>query len=55
MNSRIRVKKPLIHQSTESADGGGCQKFYRPLEIIGIYPEISLFRYTINFSVLSGV
>ena len=31
------------NQSTESTDGDGCLKFYRPLELIGIYAE--------NFSV----
>ena len=28
------------NQSTESADGGSCLKFYRPLELIGIYIKI---------------
>ena len=27
--------KKKKNQSTESADGGGCLKFYRPLELIG--------------------
>ena len=26
------------NQSTESADGGGCLKFYKPLELIGKDP-----------------
>ena len=33
----------VSNQSTESDDGGSCQKFYRPLELTGIYAE--------NFSV----
>ena len=33
---QIKKKKS---QSTESTDGGGCLKFYRPLELIGIYAE----------------
>ena len=34
------LKKFLKNQSTQSADGGGCLKFYRPLELIGIYVQI---------------
>ena len=39
-----RHKSCLFHclnQSIESADGGGSLKFYRPLELIGIYAEIT--------------
>ena len=28
-----------MNQSTESADGGDCLKFYKSLELIGIYAE----------------
>ena len=28
------------NQNTESVDGGGCLKFYRLLELIGIYAVI---------------
>ena len=42
----------LLNQSTESADGSGCLKFYRPLELIGIFAEIKvLFGTESPFSV----
>ena len=35
-----KLSGELENQSTESADGGGCLKFYRSLEMIVIDTEI---------------
>ena len=34
------TKEQIKKSKHQSADGGGCLKFYRPLELIGIYFEI---------------
>ena len=34
--------KRNINQSTESADGRGCLKFFRPLELTGVYAGIKI-------------
>ena len=37
-NEELQIKSVIKNQcSTESADGGGCLNFYRPLELIGMY------------------
>ena len=38
--------KTLGNQSTESADGTDCLKFYWSLEVIAVYAEIKVFSYT---------
>ena len=40
-------------QKPESADGGGCQKFYRPhicLKVLTVITETCLFKYTEYFT-----